>query len=73
MNKIIIILINTYQKIISPFIIPSCRYYPSCSEYSKSAFLRFGFFRAIFFTIKRILRCNPFGGNGLDPLPRLEE
>lgn len=73
MNKIVVVLIDIYQRIVSPFVTPSCRFYPSCSEYSKEAFLKSGFFRALFFTTRRILRCNPLGGHGIDLLPRREE
>ncbi len=62
-------LIKIYKIIISPILIPSCRFYPSCSEYSITAFNKHGIFKGFFLTIKRILRCNPFGGSGYDPVP----
>ncbi|HBI38478.1 MAG TPA: membrane protein insertion efficiency factor YidD [Spirochaetia bacterium] len=67
-NKIFIVLINFYQRIISKFLPNSCRFYPSCSEYSKQAFIKYNLFKALFLTIYRILRCNPWNKGGYDPL-----
>ena len=47
----------------------SCRFHPSCSNYAKEAIIRYGFFKGWFLSIKRIMRCNPFGGYGYDPVP----
>ena len=47
----------------------SCRYYPTCSNYAIEAINKYGFFKGWFISIKRILRCNPFGGSGYDPVP----
>ena len=58
-----------YQKFISPLLRPSCRFHPTCSEYSIQAITRYGVTRGIFLSLKRILRCNPWGGSGLDPIP----
>ncbi|MBQ1972341.1 MAG: membrane protein insertion efficiency factor YidD [Treponema sp.] len=62
-------MIFLYQHYISPFFPSSCRFYPSCSEYAKQAFLKYGFLKASILTIWRILRCNPFSKGGFDPLP----
>jgi len=67
-NKIALILINFYQKFMSPFLIPSCRFYPSCSEYSRQAFLKYNFFKAFLISIYRVLRCNPWNKGGYDPV-----
>jgi uncharacterized protein len=67
-NWLIVILINLYQKYISPLFIQSCRFYPSCSEYSKQAFEKYNFFKALFLSIYRIIRCNPWNKGGYDPL-----
>jgi putative membrane protein insertion efficiency factor len=48
---------------------PSCRYYPSCSNYAKQAIDEFGI-KGIFLTLKRILKCNPFFSGGYDPVPQ---
>lgn len=71
MKKILIYLINKYQKIISPIIKNmgfNCKFYPSCSEYTKQAIEKYGSFRGVIKGIKRILRCNPFSKGGYDPL-----
>ncbi|MEQ1663904.1 MAG: membrane protein insertion efficiency factor YidD, partial [Bdellovibrionales bacterium] len=47
----------------------NCRFYPSCSSYSKEAFNTLSFKTAAFLTIKRILKCHPFGTQGYDPVP----
>jgi len=70
-RKILIFLIEKYQKNISPFIQSkgiNCKYYPTCSEYTKQAILKYGSIKGSFMGIKRILRCNPFSKGGYDPL-----
>ena len=67
-SKIMIILINFYKKYISTFTIKKCIFYPTCSEYSKQAFEKYGFIKGVFLTIKRIIRCNPFSKGGVDLL-----
>lgn len=62
-------LIRLYQRYISPLKKPCCRFYPTCSSYALEAFTKRGFFPALFLTIWRILRCNPFCKGGLDPVP----
>ena len=57
-----------YQKVISPFLPGSCRFNPTCSEYSKQAILKYGVIYGIFLSFKRIIKCHPWGGNGNDPL-----
>ena len=71
MNKIIIILINFYQKRISPIIGSlgfHCKYYPSCSEYMKQAVDKYGLIKGGWLGTKRLLKCNPFSKGGYDPL-----
>ncbi len=63
-----IILIKLYQYLISPLFVPSCRFYPSCSEYALQAINRFGFFKGTWIGIKRISKCHPFHPGGIDPL-----
>ena len=67
-NKLFIYFIKFYQKYLSWIFPPSCRFYPSCSEYSKQAFEKYNFFKAIILSIYRILRCNPWNKGGYDPL-----
>ena len=73
MKRIPIFFILMYQKFISPLVGPSCRYYPTCSEYSIQAFTKYGFLKGGYLSTKRILRCNPWGGSGLDPIPGEKE
>ena len=68
MKSISISLIRIYQKIPGPFH-SMCRFQPTCSEYAITAISRYGFFKGWYLAIKRILRCNPFGGSGYDPVP----
>ena len=51
----------------------SCRYEPTCSSYSLEAFKRFGFMIGLKLTVKRIIRCHPWGDHGYDPVPNFEE
>tara|TARA_B100001059_G_scaffold106963_1_gene106632 strand:+ start:295 stop:549 length:255 start_codon:yes stop_codon:yes gene_type:complete len=71
--KLCVFLINLYKKLISPFLIKSCRYEPTCSSYSLEAFKRFGFMIGLKLTVKRIIRCHPWGGHGYDPVPSFED
>ena len=71
MKKICIFLINFYQKNISKFLEYKnirCKYYPSCSEYTKQAIEKYGAFKGSIIGAKRILRCNPYSKGGYDPL-----
>lgn len=58
-----------YQRCISPFIPPSCRFTPTCSEYARQALKKHGPIKGLALAIWRILRCNPWGGSGYDPVP----
>jgi hypothetical protein len=60
--------IKLYKKHISPYIISSCRFYPSCSEYAAEAIDRFGICRGGMKALWRLLRCNPFSRGGYDPV-----
>jgi len=64
-----LLLISGYQKIISPFFPPVCRFYPSCSEYAFQAIKKFGLLTGGFLALKRIIRCHPFNPGGYDPVP----
>lgn len=59
-------MIRGYQKFISPFFAPRCKYYPSCSQYSIDAIRAYGSLRGIAMTAWRILRCNPLSNGGVD-------
>ncbi|MBP1950936.1 membrane protein insertion efficiency factor YidD [Virgibacillus litoralis] len=69
MKYIFIGLIKFYQKAISPFKPPTCRFLPTCSEYGLLAFRRFGVFKGGYLTIKRISKCHPFHPGGVDVVP----
>lgn len=68
-SLMLIALILIYQKIISPFFPPSCRYNPNCSEYGKQAITKHGPIKGVYLTIKRIFKCHPWGGSGEDLVP----
>ncbi|RMF92038.1 MAG: membrane protein insertion efficiency factor YidD [Candidatus Schekmanbacteria bacterium] len=68
MKALPISLIRLYQLTISPLFAPSCRFEPSCSNYAIEAYQKYGFFKATLVSLKRIIRCNPFGGSGYDPI-----
>ena len=73
MKRLFIFLIRLYQKGISPYTKPSCKYYPTCSNYAIEAINRFGAFKGFWLTCYRILRCNPFSRGGYDPVPEKRE
>ncbi len=64
-----IVLIKLYQNLISPITPASCRYTPTCSQYGIEAIKKYGAFKGGWLTLKRIARCNPWGGHGHDPVP----
>jgi len=64
-----VVLIKIYQVIVSPLFPSSCRFVPTCSQYSVEALRKYGLFKGGWLTIKRISKCHPWGGNGYDPLP----
>ncbi|MBA3648602.1 MAG: membrane protein insertion efficiency factor YidD [Chitinophagales bacterium] len=69
LSSILITGILLYQKIVSPWIMPACRYTPTCSEYALEAIKKYGPFKGIWIAFKRISRCHPWGRYGNDPLP----
>ena len=62
-------LIRVYQIIISPILGQNCRFYPSCSNYGIQALKAYSFFKAVYLIFLRVLKCNPWGGSGIDELP----
>jgi uncharacterized protein len=66
---LIIALIRVYQFVISPVLPNACRYTPTCSEYGVHAVQKHGAIKGTYLTIRRFLRCNPWGGHGHDPVP----
>ncbi len=69
LGRFFILLIRFYQGAISPYLMASCRFSPSCSAYGIEAIVKHGPFRGGWLTLKRIGRCHPWGGSGLDPVP----
>jgi putative membrane protein insertion efficiency factor len=62
-------LIWLYQMTISQITLPSCRFVPSCSQYTYEAIEKYGFFRGMWMGMKRLVRCHPFNRGGYDPVP----
>lgn len=58
-----------YRAVISPLLPPSCRYTPTCSQYTIEALKKHGPFKGTYLSARRILSCNPWGGKGYDPVP----
>jgi len=70
MAKFFILLIQVYQAVLSPLLGPAkCRYTPSCSEYAVEAFKKYKNGKAFWLSLKRLVRCAPWGGHGYDPVP----
>ena len=68
MKKVVIICIKFYRKFISPLKRPSCRFYPTCSQYTLEAVEKYGALKGGFMGIKRILKCHPYNKGGYDPV-----
>lgn len=70
MKKIFLFLIRLYQKGISPYTPPSCRFTPTCSAYAYEAINKYGALKGGYLALRRLLRCNPFyKGSPYDPVP----
>lgn len=67
LNLFVIMIIRVYQKFISPFLIRKCCYYPSCSAYVIGSLKKYNFFKAIYFSLLRILKCSSLNLGGYDP------
>ena len=68
-KRFLLLLVWGYQHFISPLKPPTCRYFPTCSEYAKLAIEKYGARRGGWLALKRILRCHPFHKGGYDPVP----
>ena len=72
MKYIFLALIWIYQRTLSPifrFLGVGCRFYPTCSEYSRQAFKKHGFLKGFKLSINRVSRCHPWGDSGIDEVP----
>ncbi|WP_018028652.1 MULTISPECIES: membrane protein insertion efficiency factor YidD [Porphyromonas] len=67
--QLLLLPIYFYKRAISPMLPPSCRFTPSCSTYAVEALKKHGPIKGLLLAIWRILRCNPWGGSGYDPVP----
>ncbi len=68
MRKLIVAVLRFYKWAISPMLPSACRYYPSCSDYTRQAVEKYGPVRGLWMGIKRVARCHPFHSGGLDPV-----
>ena len=67
-RKLFILPIILYQRLLSPMLPSSCRFTPTCSEYTKQAIIKHGIIKGTFLGIKRISKCHPWGKSGYDPV-----
>ncbi len=68
MRSVLIVLIVGYQKYLSPFLAPSCRFSPSCSSYAFEALRKYGAMKGLWLTALRLCKCHPFHPGGMDPV-----
>ena len=70
MKRLFLLLIRFYQKCISTYTPPSCRFTPTCSAYAYTAIQKYGALKGGYLALRRLLRCNPFyKGDYFDPVP----
>ncbi len=67
--ELLLLPVYFYRKFISPMLPPSCRFTPTCSQYAVEALKKHGPIKGTWLTVKRLLRCHPWGGSGYDPVP----
>lgn len=70
--QLIVALIRGYRFLLGPWLGRQCRFYPSCSAYAEEAIQTHSSIRAIYFIVKRLLRCHPFCSGGYDPVPNIK-
>lgn len=73
MKRLLLTLLKAYQYLLSPWLGPRCRFYPSCSEYARQAVILHGAGRGSWLAARRVCRCHPWHPGGLDPVPGTEE
>ena len=69
MKRVLLALVRLYRRALSPFLSPRCRFLPSCSEYAEECLAVHGAGRGAWLSVRRLLRCHPFGKSGFDPVP----
>lgn len=72
-TRLVVFFIRAYQLLLSPLLGKNCRFYPTCSQYSIEALVRFGLLKGGWLSIRRILRCGPWNPGGYDPVPPRED
>ncbi|MCM8757106.1 MAG: membrane protein insertion efficiency factor YidD [Candidatus Omnitrophica bacterium] len=68
LTRLVITLIKFYRVLVSPFLGPCCRFYPSCSLYAMLALEKYGLLKGMYLTVRRLARCHPWGAGGYDPV-----
>ncbi len=71
MTRLLILLIKGYRLLVSPWLAPRCRFLPSCSEYAITSLGRHGVLRGGWLAVRRLARCHPWGGSGIDEVPEV--
>ncbi|WP_152445552.1 membrane protein insertion efficiency factor YidD [Bacillus sp. THAF10] len=73
MKHVFLAIIKFYRKFISPLTPPTCRFYPTCSQYGLEAISRFGALKGGWLTLRRITKCHPFHPGGIDHVPEKKD
>ena len=68
MKAILVFLLRSYQRVLSPLLPPACRFTPTCSAYALEAVQKYGALRGSYLALRRLLRCHPFHPGGYDPV-----
>lgn len=68
MSQLLILLLTLYQRCLSPFLPPACRFAPTCSSYAVEALRKYGLWRGLWLAMRRLCRCHPFHPGGFDPV-----
>ena len=69
MKLVLLLVLRAYQYTLRPLLGANCRFYPSCSDYSREAIERYGAARGSWLAVRRIARCHPYHAGGYDPVP----
>jgi putative membrane protein insertion efficiency factor len=69
MSSVLVWLLRTYKRLVSPVLPPACRFVPTCSDYATGAIEKHGPVRGVFLAVRRIVRCAPWHPGGFDPVP----
>ncbi len=65
-NRLVVVVLSIYKRFLSPLMPPACRFSPTCSEYARLSFEKYGFWRASWKSLSRLARCHPFHPGGVD-------